>query len=150
MATITVGYAPTNIDKYFPGAWAALDKGRKEAQHIWTHWANIVWAGSSRPKIYVRPMNSTKNWGEIRGGNSICVTYNRKVWKSDAQWRDPLAWQSLFLHELAHILVSSRHCDNPIPGTKQKCLLTITGSRANVLCPTCLKKLQARYGKPKA
>ena len=150
MATITVGYYPTNLNKYFPGAWSALVKGLQTAMQEWAKWANITWKGAVYPKIYICGMNSTKNWGEVRNGNAVYVTYSRKVWKTDAQWKDPLAWKALFLHELAHILVSSRHCDNPIPGTKKKCLLTISGSRADVLCPTCLKKLQTRYGKPKA
>lgn len=142
--TVSVGYQ-MGMERYYPGAWAYLDRGRREAQAKYSTWAGIVWAGASRPSIYIRPTSSTKVWGQVIG-NSIYVTYSRKVWKTDAQWKDVNIWRSLFLHEYAHLLVSTSHCNNPVDG--KLCLLTISGARAERLCPSCLRKLVARYGKP--
>jgi hypothetical protein len=147
MATITVGYQ-TNINKYFPAAaFKALDAGRKLAQKNWSKYANIVWAGSTYPRIYIYAINSTTVWGEVRNNKYICVTYNNKVWKN--RWTDVSIWENLFMHEMGHILVSSNHCSNPIPGKGGNCVMSITGKRLLIPCASCTKKLQARYGKPR-
>lgn len=147
--TISVGYQ-MGMEKYYKGAWSALDQGRKEAFREWAKWANITWTGSSRPNLYIRPTGSSTVWGYYQN-NSIYVTYSRKVWKTDAQWKDAKIWKSLFLHELGHYLIlPNGHCDNPVPGTSGRCLMTIKGGRQAKLCPSCLKRLQAKYGKPKA
>ena len=147
--TISVGYQ-YGMERYYPGAWSALDTGRREAFREWAKWANITWAGSSRPNLYIRPTGSSTVWGYYQN-NSIYVTYSRKVWKTDAQWKDAKLWKSLFLHELGHYLIlPNGHCDNPVPGTSGRCLMTIKGGRQAKLCPSCLKRLQAKYGKPKA
>lgn len=143
--TFSVGYQ-YGMERYYPGAWSALDQGRRDAQKEWSKFANISWSGSSRPSIYIRPTSSSAVWGQVKG-NSIYVTYSRKVWKTDAQWKDAKLWKSLFLHEYGHILVlPTGHCNNSVGGGK--CLMTIQGGRQDKLCPTCLKKLQAKYGKP--
>jgi hypothetical protein len=146
--TISVGYQ-YGMERYYPGAWSALDQGRREAQQEWAKWANITWAGASRPTIYIRPTGSSTVWGYYRAPNSIYVTYSRKVWKLDSQWKDPKVWKSLFLHEYGHYFVKpTGHCNNPV-GTG-KCLMTIQSGRQSQLCSSCLKKLQTRYGKPTA
>jgi hypothetical protein len=145
----SVGYQ-YGMERYYPGAWSALDQGRKEAQREWAKWANITWSASSRPNVYIRPTGRSDVWGYY-SGNSIYVTYSRKVWKVDSQWKDSKAWKSLFLHEYGHyLLLPNGHCDNPVPGTSGKCLMTIKGGRQPKLCPSCLKRLQAKYGKPRA
>lgn len=146
--TVSVGYQP-GMEKNYIGAWAALDQGRREAQQEWSKWTNIAWTGSSRPNLYIRPTGSSSVWGYYQAPNAIYVTYSRKVWKTDAQWKDLKAWKSLFLHELGHYFVLPRtHCNNPVGAGK--CLMTIQGGRQSQLCSSCLKKLQAKWGKPKA
>jgi hypothetical protein len=142
---ISVGYQ-YGMERYYSGAWSALDQGRRDAQKEWSKFANISWAGSSRPNVYIRPTSSSTVWGYY-SKNSIYVTYSRKVWKTDAQWKDPKVWKSLFLHEYGHyFILPNGHCDNPV-GTG-RCLMTIKSGRQPKLCSSCLKKLQAKYGKP--
>lgn len=147
MATITVGYKK-NIDKYFPAAaFKALDAGRKLAQKDWSKYANIVWAGATYPKIYIGVTTRTDVWGYLGAGNRIYVTNSNKVWKD--RWTDVSIWENLFMHEMGHYLVSKSHCKNPIVGQNGNCVMSITGKRLLIPCASCMKKLQAKYGKPK-
>lgn len=147
MATITVGYQ-ANINKYFPAAaFSALDKGLKLATKEWSKYANIVWKGSTYPNIYIGVTSSSTAWGYVTDHKNIWVTNNNKVWKN--RWTDVEIWKNLFMHEMAHILISYNHCSNPVPGKNGNCVLSITGKRLLIPCPSCMKKLQAKYGKPK-
>lgn len=146
MAIITMGYQP-NIASLFPsGVMSALDQGRRLATQDWSKYANLEWRGSTSPRIYIGVTNRSDIWAITYANGKILVTNNNKVWKN--RWFDIDIWENLFMHEIGHVLLGQYHCSNPVPGTNGNCVLSITGHRELIPCPSCMAKLQTKYGKP--
>lgn len=142
---VTVGYSHDFANYFGPKTRAVIDKTRKWVQHEYEKYCGIVWAGSSRPNIWLGGTTRSDVWGITYSNGKIYFTNSNAVWKG--RWLDEDIWKSLIMHEYSHLLISMSHCSNRVDNGY--CVRSI-GLSPRLLkpCSSCQSTLRRKYGSP--